>query len=494
MNTYWLNMFSGDGFMPHGHCYFWTSELLWLYVASDSIIALAYYSIPVALLYFVRRRPDLQFNWIFVMFSLFIFACGTTHVLSIVTIWKPLYWLDAQLKALTAIVSIATAVALWPLIPKALRIPGTQRLEEAVNWLEQEIDARMKSQEELAQLNASLEARVHERTQELELANLRMSQEIEARKQIEHALYLEKERALVTVKSIADGVITTNTEGQIATMNPVAERITGWSEIEAKGQAVEKIFRLVEEESLQAVLSPIQKVLETGEVHKLADRTLLLDRHDHSHPIEDSAAPILDGSGNVLGTVLVFHDVSDARKLAQQMSYIAQHDFLTKLPNRVLLADRLIQAIAHAQRLSTQVALIFLDIDNFKNVNDTLGHNVGDAVLKEVAQRLLHCVRGSDTICRLGGDEFVLLLQDLHNNQALGEVAQKLLKSAAMPFQIEQNLFQISLSIGIAVYPQDGESPETLLRHADVAMYRAKKSGKNNFHFYNPADQASRDE
>lgn len=161
------NTFSEDGFMPHGHCYLWTPDLLWTYVLSDAMIGLAYYTIPVAMLYFVRKRGDLQFSWIFVCFSAFIFACGTTHFLAIWTIWHPNYWLDASLKAVTAAVSVVTAILLWPLVPKALQIPSLGQLNQALQDRERELAERKRVETALVALNESLELRVAERTAEV---------------------------------------------------------------------------------------------------------------------------------------------------------------------------------------------------------------------------------------------------------------------------------------------------------------------------------------
>ncbi|WP_446033176.1 ATP-binding response regulator [Rugamonas fusca] len=161
------NFFSEDGFMPHGHCYLWTPDLLWTYVVSDSMIGLAYYTIPVAMLYFVRKRSDLQFSWIFVCFSIFIFACGTTHFLAVWTIWHPDYWVDALLKAVTAAVSIITAILLWPLVPKALQIPSMRQLNQALQDRERELAERKRVETALVALNESLELRVAERTAEV---------------------------------------------------------------------------------------------------------------------------------------------------------------------------------------------------------------------------------------------------------------------------------------------------------------------------------------
>ena len=154
-----LDSLVSDGFMPHGHCYLWTPELLWIFVISESLIVLSYFSIPLALMYFVSKRRDLQFNWIFKLFSLFIFACGVTHLLGIWTIWYPDYWLDALVKAATAMISVVAAVLLWRLMPHALKLPSTQQLEDVVSQLQQEVEQRKSTEAELFQLKAASDER-----------------------------------------------------------------------------------------------------------------------------------------------------------------------------------------------------------------------------------------------------------------------------------------------------------------------------------------------
>lgn len=479
-----LGFFSSDQFMPHGHCYLWQPGLLWTYILSDLTIAAAYYSIPLALIYFVHKRHDLQFNWIFMMFSLFIFACGTTHLLSLWTIWNPDYWLDAGIKGLTATASLTTAVMLWYIIPKALKIPGTGQLREVVEQLQKEIVERKKAEEALANINNSLELRVQQRTAELTGINRRLAAEIESRKQTELALFAEKQRAVVTLESIGDGVITTGIDAQITYMNPIAEKLTGWSNNEAFNRPLLEVFRIVNESTRKLVPNPVEVVLEHGEIYGLANHTLLVGRHGDEYAIEDSAAPIRDEDGNVFGVVLVFHDVSETRRMTNKMTYLAEHDFLTGLPNRLLLNDRLKQALTIARRDNEYVALLFLDLDHFKNINDTLGHEVGDQLLKMVAKRLEDCLRGSDTISRQGGDEFVILLPEMSDHFAPAEVAEKLLAATAGPYEIGLHDIRATVSIGIAVYPDDGEDAETLTKSADAAMYHAKALGRNNYQFF----------
>jgi diguanylate cyclase (GGDEF)-like protein/PAS domain S-box-containing protein len=479
-----FSFFSSQDFMPHGHCYMWQPALLWTYVLSDLGIAASYYSIPVALVYFVRKRHDLQFNWIFVMFSLFIFACGTTHLLSLWTIWNPDYWADALLKGFTAAASVVTAIALWKIMPQALSIPGTGQLRDAVEQLQREVQQRQKAEAALATNNNLLELRVQERTAELTEINRQLAAEIEFRKQTEQALFAEKQRAVVTLESIGDGVITTGTNALVTYMNPIAERMTGWSEKEAIGRPLLEVFRIVNESTRKLVPNPVDVVLEHGEIYGLANHTLLIGRHGTEYSIEDSAAPIRDHDGQVFGVVLVFHDVSETRRMVNKMTYLAEHDFLTGLPNRLLLNDRLKQALAIARRDQEFVALLFLDLDHFKNINDTLGHEVGDQLLKMAAQRLEECLRSSDTISRQGGDEFIILLPEMNDHFAPAEVAEKLLAAASSPYQVGVHDIRATASIGIAVFPDDGEDADTLTKSADSAMYHAKNLGRNNYQFF----------
>ena len=225
-------------FMPHGHCYLWTPSLLWLYVTSDSLIAFSYFSIPVALIYFVRKRIDLEFNWIFKMFSLFIFACGITHLISIVTIWEPVYWLDASMKGITSIASVITAVMLWRLMPLALTVTSAKQLQKTIEKLQYEVAQRKEAEEKLETLNNSLEEIIQQRTFELSNINNDLLKEIDQRKLAEQELYKEKQQALVTLESIGDGVITTDMNSKITYLNPIAEKMTGWQLAEAKGRPI----------------------------------------------------------------------------------------------------------------------------------------------------------------------------------------------------------------------------------------------------------------
>lgn len=473
----------GD-FMPHGHCYLWTPVLLWMYVVSDTVIAISYYTIPIALLYLVKKRADLEFNWVFVMFSVFIFACGTTHLIAIATIWEPAYWLDAAMKSVTAVASGITAIMLWRLMPVALTITSTKQLKTTIARLESEVQKRLLAEQALAKLNLNLEHMVKERTEDLSNINVSLRQEIEQRKRTELELFNQRQLAIVTLESIGDAVITTNMQSEVTYLNPVAEKMTGWSKAEAMGRPILEIFRILNESTRKLAANPVDVVLAHNKVCGLANHTLLIAKSGAEYAIEDSAAPIRDQNGAILGVVLVFHDVSDARQMAQKMTYLAEHDYLTDLPNRLLLTDRIAQAISAAKRRGSKLAILFFDIDHFKRVNDTLGHEVGDQLLRVMSKKLQMCIRASDTLSRQGGDEFVVLLPELNDDTVPAEIAQKILSAIKDPINIANHELYITASIGIAVYPDDGDSVDVLTRHADAAMYHAKNSGRNNYQFF----------
>uniref|UniRef100_UPI003F4ACFA3 putative bifunctional diguanylate cyclase/phosphodiesterase n=1 Tax=Sedimenticola selenatireducens TaxID=191960 RepID=UPI003F4ACFA3 len=193
---------------------------------------------------------------------------------------------------------------------------------------------------------------------------------------------------------------------------------------------------------------------------------------------------VVDGNGNLTHYVGIFSDITHIKQSQEKLDHLGHHDALTDLPNRLLLNERLDQAIKHAERHDTLLAVIFLDLDNFKHINDSLGHPVGDQLLQEVARKLLLATRQDDTVARIGGDEFVLLLEDIGKPENAGIAAQKLAAVFAEPFQLEQQAIRITASLGICICPQDGKDSATLLRNADSAMYRAKEEGRNTYQFY----------
>jgi diguanylate cyclase (GGDEF)-like protein/PAS domain S-box-containing protein len=303
---------------------------------------------------------------------------------------------------------------------------------------------------------------------------------------VDDALFVEKERAEVTLNSIGDAVLSTDIAGNVTYLNSVAETMTGWSRADAAGRPLQEVFKIVDGSTGQPSPNPMALAVRENKTVTLTANCMLIRRDGYESPIEDSAAPIHDRSGRITGAVIVFHDVSVARQMSLQLSHLAQHDFLTDLPNRMLLSDRLRQAISAARRHQRQVAVLFLDLDRFKHVNDSLGHVVGDELLKKVANRLKRSIRGSDTVGRQGGDEFVILLSDVRSADNANHTAVKLLAGLTAPYAIGLHRLRVPMSIGISLYPDDAGDPETLLSHADAAMYHAKENGRNNVQFFKP--------
>jgi diguanylate cyclase (GGDEF)-like protein/PAS domain S-box-containing protein len=300
------------------------------------------------------------------------------------------------------------------------------------------------------------------------------------------ALFEEKERAQVTLNSIGDAVISTDFAGNVTYLNVVAERMTGWSREDATGRAFDEVFQIVDATTREPLPNPMLRAIRENKPVGLSPNCMLVPRDGVPASIEDSVAPIHDRRGAVTGAVMVFHDVSAARALSLRMAHLAQHDSLTDLPNRVLLGDRLRQAMAMARRVHKNLAVLFLDLDRFKHVNDSLGHAIGDRLLQSVAQRLLACVRSSDTVSRQGGDEFVILLPGQAHAEQAAITAEKVLSALRAVHRIDQHELHISASIGIVTYPDDGATVETLLKNADCAMYQAKEGGRDSYQFFMP--------
>ncbi len=294
----------------------------------------------------------------------------------------------------------------------------------------------------------------------------------------------DKERAQVTLASIGDAVIVTDTRGQVDYMNAVAERMTGWPLAEARGRPMQEIFVIVNEMTRHPVPNPIEEVFLKGAIVGLANHTVLIARDGSERAIEDSAAPVRNEEGEITGAVLVFHDATGQKAAQREIEHLAYHDHLTGLPNRRLLQDRIDKAISHAARHEEKLAVMFIDLDRFKIINDTLGHEYGDQLLINAAERLRSCVREEDTIARTGGDEFVVLVTDIDEVKHVAGVAQKILDAMSKPYQIMGSELRSTPSIGISVFPDDGRSIDILMKHADVAMYHVKEHGRAGYHFF----------
>jgi diguanylate cyclase (GGDEF)-like protein/PAS domain S-box-containing protein len=301
------------------------------------------------------------------------------------------------------------------------------------------------------------------------------------RETAEEALFVEKERAQVTLNSIGDAVLCTDNEGRVTYLNVVAEDITGWTTAEAAGKPVEEVFVIIDSTTGEFCKSPLRLAIERNKTVGLTPHCILRRRDGTEFAIDDSAAPIHDRQGMATGAVIVFHDVSVARAIGIEMSHMAHHDALTDLPNRTLFQDRVHQAIIMASRNGTRIGVLFVDLDMFKQVNDSLGHAFGDKVLQLIVKRLVGCVRASDTVSRLGGDEFVILLSEIKQNGDAGFKAGQILTAIKEPFEIDSHKLYITASIGVAIYPGDSADAEALIKNADMAMYQAKEHGRNSY-------------
>jgi len=280
-------------------------------------------------------------------------------------------------------------------------------------------------------------------------------------------------------ESTTEGVMITDLEGNILSVNQAFTDITGYSEAEVLGRNPRLLKSSRQDESFyQAMWASLY---ETGRWQgELWNRR----KNGEIYPEWQSISTVKDPTGRPTNYVAVFSDITQIKRSESQLNFLAHHDPLTELPNRLLFNDRLEHAIQRAKRVDTNLAILFIDLDHFKTVNDSLGHPIGDRLLSHVANVLKDCVRAEDTVARLGGDEFVVLLEGLDDIDYTGEVAKKILQALANPFELEGHPLVISASIGISTHPIDGHDATTLVRNADSAMYRAKQDGRNTFHYY----------
>ncbi len=312
--------------------------------------------------------------------------------------------------------------------------------------------------------------------------------DVTEQKRLESTLYEERERALVTLRSIGDGVITTDANGHITFLNPIAENLTAWRTEAAVGHELEEVFPLIDELSREPIESLVERCVNEGRVFGLGTHALLLNREGREIAISDSAAPILSETGEIKGVVLVFHDVSAERSMQRKIEYQAQHDSLTGLWSRNAFDHRLETVIEDAQRCEGEHVLIYIDLDQFKVVNDTVGHVAGDELLKQVATLLQTHTREADVLARLGGDEFALLMIGCDLSHAVMVAEQLREQLAEFPFVWSNHHFQIGASFGIVVIDRDLPDPNALSL-ADLACYSAKDQGRNRVHVYQPDDR-----
>jgi diguanylate cyclase (GGDEF)-like protein/PAS domain S-box-containing protein len=312
--------------------------------------------------------------------------------------------------------------------------------------------------------------------------------DITERKLYEEALFREKESAQITLQSIGDGVITTDAACNVEYVNPVAEGLTGWKVDDGNGRPIDEIFRGFHEETCEPLENPLSVAIRRDRAIKSVRPTLLIRRDGNELYIESTASPIRDGNGNVTGGVLVFHDVSESRELHRRLSYHASHDILTGLVNRREFENRLERALKSAKARETSYAVCYLDLDQFKIVNDTCGHSAGDALLGQLGALLKSKIRWRDTLARLGGDEFGVLLESCSLEEAM-QTAESLRSAISeYKFMWDERSFRLGVSIGVVPITADSEDVAALLSAADSACAAAKEAGRNRIHSFQEND------
>src|SRR5210317_1776903 len=319
--------------------------------------------------------------------------------------------------------------------------------------------------------------------------------DITDRKRAETRVFEEKERAQVTLQSIGDGVITTDADGNVDYINPVAQDLTGWDMRSARGTPVVELMMIVNEHTRATCENPVVRCLKEGRVITLPENSVLITKSGDEVPIQDSAAPIRDRIGNIIGSVMVFHDVSKESRLFRQLSYQASHDTLTGLVNRREFENRLGVALDAIKDNNEEThALLYVDLDQFKVVNDTFGHTAGDALLRQLSEQIQGSIRSTDILARMGGDEFGILLERCSEDRAI-EVAESIRGAIeGYRFDWQDSFTTIRCSIGVVLVNSENADAASLMSSADVACYSAKDMGRNQVHFYRDSDASLRHE
>ncbi|NOT11633.1 MAG: EAL domain-containing protein [Methylococcaceae bacterium] len=655
--------------MPHGACYLWLPSVLWLHIVSDTIIALAYFSIPFALLYFVHKRTDLVYRWVFVLFGIFILLCGTTHLMSIWTIWFPDYWLEGLIKFATALVSIVTALLVWPLIPKLLQLPSPEALKTSETYLRaifnatpdamlisndqgiitmvnqqaecllgykahelvgQSIDIlvpeRFRSNHpklraqfasspcsqttEMSRVLLALKKDNSEFDVDISLSPIKTEQgqffasalrDVTFRKQAEAALLESEDRFRRMANNSPVMIWITDENGNPSFANQSWRDFTGiysahiayqewiqtvhpddrdtafagyyqntqsrdpitseyrlrsvdgtWNWILDKGIPIfneNGVFSgymgsaidITERKQAEANLRVAATAFETQESMVITDANQVIlqinraftestgytaaesigqkmnliksGRHDDAfyvamwESINSTGSwqgeiwdrrkngelylqwltiTAVKGNDGVVSHYVGTHvDITERKLAEEEIKHLAFYDPLTHLPNRRLLKERLKHCIEVERREGKKLALLMLDLDRFKSVNDSLGHLAGDELLQQVAERITSRLRDVDTVARLGGDEFIMLLEDINHPQDAARVAEEIVADLNKPFKLSQSdEVWISASIGISLYPEHGGQFELLMDHADAALYQAKDQGRGCFAYF----------
>jgi diguanylate cyclase (GGDEF)-like protein/PAS domain S-box-containing protein len=287
------------------------------------------------------------------------------------------------------------------------------------------------------------------------------------------------EGAFLAINSVSDGIITVDNQSVVTFLNKAAETLTGWKHDDAIHKPSDEVFVVVNGVTREADWHPLRAAMEDDERYSLLPNSILIRKDGSEIAVEDSISPIHDESGSVVGAAIIFRDVSLSRLMLMKALYRSNHDPLTTLPNRSLLLDRVQQALLSIQHRQHMIAILYIDVDGFKAVNDAGGHACGDLVLQNISKRMAQCTRASDTLCRVGGDEFILLLTDVGGLTNANRIADKLLEAMRPPFQVGAKAYSVTLSIGIAICDAPFMDSSNLIENADAAMYRAKQSGGN---------------
>ncbi|MDB5894814.1 MAG: hypothetical protein JWQ88_2345, partial [Rhodoferax sp.] len=313
-------------------------------------------------------------------------------------------------------------------------------------------------------------------------------QDVTERQRLSEELARQHELLRVTLQSIGDAVITTDKLGSITWLNPVAERLTGWLNAEAVGRQLDQVFHIVDEATRRLAENPILACIRADKVMGLAPDTVLISRTGQEFGVQDSASPIRDDHGQMLGAVLVFHDVTEQRRISGEMSFRAKHDALTGLVNRLEFETQLQQLLDKSRQNGVGHALMFIDLDQFKLVNDACGHAAGDQLLQQVARLLEEAVRGRDTLARLGGDEFAILLERCSTDQAMRVAQQVCDRMDEFRFLHDGRRFRIGTSIGLVPVDTRWHSTTAVMQAADTSCYAAKEAGRNRVHAWFDTD------
>ena len=360
--------------------------------------------------------------------------------------------------------AVILAITFWGTLKQMVFIP-----------LEEEFRRRVNAEKELQESHDVLEERVSIRTRELWEKNVELNKLINERVDAETRM----KKLSSAVEQTEDIVLITDSNGLIEYVNPAFERISGYSFDEATGKTPGIVKSDMHDPEFY---NDLWKKIRSGE--SFSDVFINKAKNGRIYYEEKTITPLKNETGEIINYVATGKDITERIKDQERLQFMATHDTLTELPNRAMLRDRLTHAMEQVERLGGKVVIMFLDLDRFKNVNDSLGHPIGDRMLKQSAQRLKECVRKGDTIARLGGDEFTVVLEGINDIDSINREAQKIIASFKEPFRIDGYEVFSSTSIGITVFPDDGSDVDTLLKNADTAMYRAKSDGGNSYQYY----------